>query len=135
MASINQQGRADAYHRNMIALIFMARAEYFDCVKRDGETIEAAMIRIRLHGLVTAVEQIEAGNYHTNCEACGRPLLDGQQVIYFDDAGDVHVDCEDPNVGDLNSHAYDSGYRPGECVRELELAKVLLARADEESSS
>ena len=136
MADIDQKERADAYYRNVIALIFYARVELYARLRDHGDDVEAAAIRHRLRGLVAIVDQTEAAEYHDKCEACDKPLIDGQQVIYYaEDAVTTHADCDNPFrvMSQPDSHMYDSGYSPAECVAELEKAKAALADAEDEA--
>lgn len=136
MSEIDQKERADAYYRNMVAMIFGARCEYrahADVHGHDG--IDAAQLRDRLRVLVSTVEEIECGKYHDVCDACGKPLLDGQQCIYYcEDAVTTHADCSDPQrvIAAPQSSPYDSMYSPEECAAEIAKAKAVLAEADGE---
>jgi hypothetical protein len=127
---VNQQERADAYYRNIVAMIWSTRCDHAAAVRDHGrDSREAATVGNRLRSLLATVESVEAGDYHCNCEACGKPLLDGQFAIYYDDAGEVHADCSDPSRAyeDLEGvHAYDSGFTPAQCAAELEKAKAAL---------
>lgn len=124
---VNQQERADAYYRNMVAIIWSTRCEYHAAIKDHGrDSMEVARVGNRLRSLLNTVE---AGDYHVNCEACGKPLLDGQRTVYYDDAGSIHANCDDPSQAstDPQSHAYDSGFTPEQCSAEIEKARAALA--------
>lgn len=126
---VDQQERADAYYRNMVAMIWGARCEYLAAIRDHGrDSMEAATVGNRLSSLLNTVEAVEAGGYHVNCEACGKPLLDGQQTVYYDDAGSIHANCDDPSAAstDPESHAYDSGFTPEQCAAELAKARAVL---------
>lgn len=130
MAEIDQKERADAYYRNMVAMIFGARCELQAANEKHGaDTMPAAEARNRLRALLNTVEGVERGEYHLICEACGKPMLDGHQAIHYEDAGDIHADCEYPTFAsdDPPSHEFDSGFQPEQCAVELERAKALLA--------
>lgn len=132
---VDQQERADAYYRNLVAMIWGARCEYRGAVADHGrDSIEAATVANRLRGMLNTVESVEAGDYHTNCEACGKPLLDGQQTVYYDDAGFIHANCDspsEPSADDMPSREYDSGLRPEQCAVEIAKAKAALAESED----
>ena len=128
---IDQQERADAYYKNMVAMMFFARCALSVAVQKFGdESIEAAGARARLRGILSTVESIEAGEYYETCGACGKPLLDGQQSITYEDIGRTHALCGDPmastSESDPVSIEYDSGFRPARCSEEISLAKAAL---------
>lgn len=129
--------RADAYYRNIVARIWSARCEYLAAVKSHGPgSMEAATVGNRLRGLLNTVDAVEAGDYHSACEACGKPLLDGQQTVYYDDAGSIHANCENPAEpsDDPPSYEYDSGFSPEQCAAEIDRARAALADANEGGS-
>lgn len=130
---IDQKERADAYFRNLVAMIWATRCELSAHIEKHGDDVDAAMIRNRLRSLVSTVESVEASDYYVNCEACGKPLLDGQMVIYYDDAGSVHADCDDPSKADEDQqgvHAYESGFSDDQCAAEIAKAKAPLAEGE-----
>jgi hypothetical protein len=128
----DQQERADAYYRNLVAMLFGARCELLSAVEKHGRnSMKAAIASNRVRSLLNTITAVEAGEYHSNCEGCGKPLLDGQQVIYYDDAGSVHANCDDPDeVSKVPpSHEYDSGFKPDQCEQEIKLAREALGDA------
>jgi hypothetical protein len=131
---VDQQERADAYYRNIVAMIWSTCCEHDAAVRDHGrDSMEAATVGNRLRSLLSTVESVEAGDYHVNCEACGKPLLDGHQVVYYDDAGSIHANCDDPrqpSTDELPSHAYDSGFTPEQCAAEIEKARAALAEVE-----
>lgn len=133
---VDLRERADAYYRNLVALIFGARCEYTAYANKNGhDDVEAAMLRQRLRTLLAIVIDVERGEYHQNCEACAKPLIDGHRVVYYDDAGDIHANCGQPTEAMPGSHEYDSGYKPDQCAAEIEKAKAVLVAADAEPVS
>ena len=59
-----------------------------------GEEDRAIDLRVNfILPSANALTQHLAGEFHDGCEACGKPLLHGQQVWPVEDANDVHVAC------------------------------------------
>ncbi len=60
--------------------------------KGDHERAED-IIRDRLRQSAGSLESALNGEIHMLCEACGKPLRDGQLTIASDDTNDVHAEC------------------------------------------
>lgn len=126
MTGVDQQARADAYHRNLVAMLFGARCEAGGAKGLDES--KSAFARLRMRSILNTIESVERGEYREPCEGCGKPLLDGQWVVYYDDAGSIHADCDFPerSSGGPGAHQYESGFTPDECAAEIAKCKALL---------
>ena len=131
MTDSNQQDRADAYYREMIAMLAAEMARYSAHSSKNGhDDLVAADHRQRIRTLFGTINLIEGGQYHhTSCEACGKPLINGQQVVTYDDVGEVHADCDYPTFAsdDPPSHEFDDCFGPDRCAEILTQAQALLA--------
>ncbi|MDH4746643.1 hypothetical protein OMP43_21690 [Sphingomonas sp. CBMAI 2297] len=50
----------------------------------------------RLEGLYADLSVQSFAEMGANCENCGKPVMVGQLVLLWDDAGEMHADCENP---------------------------------------
>ena len=139
MSEIDQRERADSYHREMIAMLAGETARYTSYAAKNGhDDLVAADHRQRVRTLLATITTIEAGQFHhSSCEACGKPLVNGQQVISYGDVGEVHADCDYPQFAseDPPSHEFDDSFGPDRCRAILDRAQALLAEIDVEEGT
>lgn len=86
--------RQDAAARLRTALALARAAE------KRGDEDHAAHLRVSiLMPTRAALNNALTGDiYWPLCEGCSKPLLDGDVVYQCEDAGEVHVDCESPQL-------------------------------------
>lgn len=109
------------WRRDAVARAWAAAVE----MEKDAPS-EAASIKVgRLDPALHAIRDADAKQWHMACEACGKALRTGQLVHYYDDAGSIHVDCDNPDAAtpDEHSHPYDDGFSPEQMEQMLRFAR------------
>lgn len=97
--------------------------------ERDGDLDQVARIMVgELSPMRTALAQALSGRpYHDMCEGCSSPLQEGDVVYGYEDVGDAHVDCDQPQMADplpVHARRYRDDYTPTRIA-------AILAAADE----
>jgi len=75
-----------------------------------------------------ALRDADAKEWHLTCEGCGKPLLNRQRYMPFEDANGVHVDCDNPASAaeEEGSLIWDDGFSESDVARIIARAKAIV---------
>lgn len=111
--------RRETYARAWFAAVHVKAA------REKGDMKLLAEIKVgQLDPALNAIRDADAKQWHTFCEGCGKPLLNGQLYHPYEDAS-VHVNCDDPDaaIADKRSMPWDDGFSPKHMAQMLEFTR------------
>lgn len=118
------------WRREAVARAWSAAVAYKAALADPADERRAADIRVNQLGpALYAIRDADAQQWHSTCEACGKALLTGHRVVHYEDAGDVHADCDNPSAAtpDEFTSAYEDGFSADDMARMLAFAREVAA--------
>lgn len=134
-----------AFWRANAAATLNALMAHADRIAREGGEDGARYVRVNMiMPQRAALEEALSGEdlHESHCgEGCGKPILDGEYVVYFEDVGELHANCDAPTErpdnmgGDEESPPVDQHrdfFTDEKVAQVLAKAIAFLAAADAE---
>lgn len=121
-----------AYWRKDAAARAWAYGVYMKAAKDRGNENEAIQIKVGyLDPTLAAIDAAKEKRWHSGCTGCGKPLLNGQIVVIFDEGERCHMDCNQPNwqpkAGEAydpsGTEVYDDGFSPDQMDKMIAFAR------------